>query len=79
MRARQVLERRRTPRRAPSCSNSAGVAAERFRMAPSGASEPKQRDETALRLERVVERPDRRAVDRVAGVRGQALAAASRR
>ena len=47
----------------PSTSNSAGVAAARFRMAPSGARLPLQGDQAADRRDRLGEGADDLAVD----------------
>ena len=57
----------------PSFSNSVGSAAERLRMAPLGRERAEQRDEAALRLERVGER-----LDDARGRRRRRLGAASR-
>ena len=41
----------------PSCSNSFASAAERLRIAPLRREVAEQRDQAALRLERLVARP----------------------
>ena len=64
----------------PSCSNSLASAAERLRIAPLRREIAEQRDQPALRLERLLARGDDGAVDVGAGSSGRKpLAQASRR
>ena len=59
--ARSSSEENTTAR--PSCSNSWASAAERLRIAPLRREVAEQRDQPALRLERLAARRDDRAVD----------------
>ena len=74
---REILEALNTTAR-PSCSNSRASAAERFRIAPPGASQPNSATSPPTSEDRLGERPHHAAID-VVRLAVEALAQASRR